>query len=190
MNHPHFHYTGSVTAAAREQLASFLRAGDWVVDATAGRGHDCVELAAAVGPAGRVIGVDIQESAVESASVRMAEQHLAQVDVLRGCHSDWSALLPPEWKGQVKAFVYNLGYLPGGDHSLTTGTGTTLQSIQEAFQWLSPDGVMRIVAYRGHPGGEEEYQAVRALLPKLARTAEFHSPTAGEPPPVIFLLTL
>lgn len=159
------------------------------MDATAGRGHDCAELAVKVGSTGRVMGIDIQEAAIESASVRMAEQHLTQVELLRACHSDWSLLLPPEWKSKVKAFVYNLGYLPGGDHSRTTGRDTTLRSIQGAVQWLHPDGVVRIVAYRGHSGGEEEYQAVRALLPQLGCATEFHSAAAGERDPVLFLLT-
>lgn len=189
MNLSCLQYTGSVTEAARDLLAPFLKEGDWVVDATVGLGRDCVELAAAVGPAGRVMGVDLQAAAVESASEHIAEAALDQVKLVCGCHSDWSSLLPWEWKGRVKAFVYNLGYLPGSDHAVTTQAGTTLRSIENAAQWVCPGGVIRVVAYRGHPGGSEEYRAVRSLLAKLGPARELHSVTGSEAAPALFLLT-
>ena len=157
-------YTGSVTDAARNELSPYLHPGDVVVDATAGQGHDCVELALAVGSDGRVVGLDIQEEAVRLATQRIESEGLAQVEILCGCHSRWSSFLPADLKGCIRAFVYNLGYLPGGDHAVTTQVETTLQSVREAIHWLAPGGVIRLLFYRGHPEGEAEYQAVRSTL--------------------------
>lgn len=64
----------------------------------------------------------------------------------------------------ARIVAFNLGYLPGGDKSLTTTSSTTLQAVEAALEVVSAGGVVSILAYTGHPGGLEEYDAVRALI--------------------------
>jgi hypothetical protein len=57
--------------------------------------------------------------------------------------------------------MFNLGYLPGGDHQLVTRAERTVLALQNACELLADGGVLSVLAYRGHPGGREEAQAVR-----------------------------
>ena len=75
----------------------------------------------------------------------------------------WEAVGEP-----VKAIVFNLGWLPGGDHRITTLTETTLPAIQQALALLMPMGVLVICVYPGHPEGEREQEMVTRLLSSLS----------------------
>jgi hypothetical protein len=76
-------------------------------------------------------------------------------------------VLPPEIFGQVVAVTFNLGYLPGGDKSVVTQTTTTRMALRLSMDLLRPGGLLVVVAYRGHPGGPEECDAVREELSSL-----------------------
>ena len=65
--------------------------------------------------------------------------------------------------------MFNLGYLPGSDGTLTTTPSTTLPALDAARRLLRPGGVMTIVVYTGHEGGRAEADAVdrwAAALPQ------------------------
>ncbi|EFN57927.1 hypothetical protein CHLNCDRAFT_20577, partial [Chlorella variabilis] len=59
------------------------------------------------------------------------------------------------------------GYLPGSDRATTTQESSTLAGVQAACDVLQPGGLCSILCYTGHPGGMEEYQAVKALVAAL-----------------------
>ena len=67
----------------------------------------------------------------------------------------------------VKAMMFNLGYLPGGNKQQTTSAASTETSITAGLKMLVPGGVVTVVVYRGHPGGQQEAQAVRDLAGSL-----------------------
>jgi SAM-dependent methyltransferase len=58
--------------------------GERVVDVGSGAGQTLLELAERVGPAGRVLGVDVSEPMVERARQRVAAAGLSNVDVVLG----------------------------------------------------------------------------------------------------------
>lgn len=60
------------------------RAGEAVLDVGCGCGATVLDLAAAVGPTGRVRGVDVSTPMLDLARRRVAEQELAQVDLALG----------------------------------------------------------------------------------------------------------
>lgn len=62
---------------------------------------------------------------------------------------------------------FNLGYLPGGDKGVTTASDSTLPALEAALEVLSPGGLLSMLCYTGHPGGREEYQAVRQIVAEL-----------------------
>lgn len=139
--------------------------GSWVVDATVGNGHDTVFLAHLVGSDGEVRGYDIQEAAIESARARLRREGIdpSCFELLCVSHETLADTLPSHWQGRIRAFMFNLGYLPGGDKSVITETRSTLRAVQSALDWLAVGGVMTVVLYPGHPGGEAEADAVRQL---------------------------
>ena len=60
--------------------------------------------------------------------------------------------------------MFNFGYLPGGDHELTTRGETSVAAVSQAMDLLAPGGRMTLTFYTGHPGGPEEADAVLRLL--------------------------
>jgi SAM-dependent methyltransferase len=148
------------TARAHRELAAVIRPGDLVIDATAGNGHDTVFLAERVGESGRVIAFDIQPDAIASTKARLDAAGLAgRVSLIEGSHGGIGAVAG---SGSVAAVVFNLGYLPGGDHGVITQREETLDATRQALDVLRPGGLLAIVCYPGHPGGDEESAAVLA----------------------------
>ncbi len=58
------------------------------------------------------------------------------------------------------AIVFNLGWLPGAQHGITTRVETTLSAVDQALEALAPDGVMTICIYPGHEEGARERDAL------------------------------
>jgi predicted methyltransferase len=148
------------TARAHREIAAVLREGDVAIDATAGNGHDTVFLGKLVGHAGKVIAFDVQEQAIASTRERLAADNLLErVTLVHGSHA---AIADHAKAGSVAAVMFNLGYLPGGDHTVITRTTETLRALDEALHTLKPGGVLTIVCYPGHEGGDEESAEVVA----------------------------
>jgi tRNA A58 N-methylase Trm61 len=155
---------------AQSILESRLQPGDIVVDATAGNGHDTLFLARRVLPGGQVFAFDIQADAIRQTEIRLrdAEMDLTRVSLHVAGHETLAATLPPSVHGQVRACMFNLGYLPGGDKARITQVETTLAAIQQALDLLAEDGVLTVVVYPGHEGGMEEAGKVTAWLGSLS----------------------
>lgn len=147
-----------------------LSPGDTAVDATVGNGHDTVVLARAVGTEGQVLGVDVQADAIDATRRRLAAAGLAsRVRLVRAGHETVAEHVPDRRHGRVGAVMFNLGYLPGSDSSLTTTPQTTIPALEAAMRLLRPDGVLTAVLYSGHAGGPEEVEAVEAWAEALPR---------------------
>ena len=149
---------------AREVILRAVEPGDAVVDATMGNGHDTQTLCEAVGPAGRVYAFDVQEQAVEETKKRLREQALEdRAELSHAGHEEMLLYV----KRPVKAVVFNLGWLPGGDHTVTTRWETTRRAVESALHLLLPGGVLVICAYPGHAEGEREKAELTAFLSAL-----------------------
>lgn len=149
---------------ARELVGSCLKPGFAAVDATCGNGHDTVYLAECVGPGGVVYAFDVQEQAIAGTKKRLADAGLLdRVKLLHGSHGDehrWPA-------AGIGAVMFNLGYLPGGDHTLVTQPDSTVAALRAAAARLNRGGMITLVIYTGHPGGYEEFAAVRQYAASL-----------------------
>ena len=149
---------------AREVLERAVRPGDTVVDATMGNGHDTLMLCEAVGPAGRVYAFDIQQDAVKETEKLLQSQGMAdRATLINAGHEHMKDYV----KGPVNAVVFNLGWLPGGDHSITTRWETTSRAVQAALELLGTGGVLVICAYPGHGEGDRERRELAGFLSTL-----------------------
>jgi predicted methyltransferase len=138
-----------------------LSPGATAVDATVGNGHDTVVLARAVGQEGIVYGFDVQAEAIAETRRRLRDAQLdARVALQRAGHETMERHVPGALHGAVDAIMFNLGYLPGSDASLTTEPGTTLPALRASLRLLRPGGVLTVVLYTGHEGGPREAEAV------------------------------
>ncbi len=150
---------------AREILERVVQPGDAVIDATMGNGHDTVFLCSSVGPSGRVYAFDIQEQAVISTSLLLRQENLAERARLFCCGHEHLDIHVPE---PVRAAVFNLGWLPGGNHGITTRWETTRAAVCKALDLLLPGGVLVICAYPGHPEGDRERHELSTFLSSLS----------------------
>ena len=142
-------------------LQNLVPQGASVVDATCGNGKDTAFLAQLVGETGQVWAFDIQKQALHNTYRFLCEQGLEQrVKLIQACHSRIHCFVP----GPIFACMFNLGYLPGGDHDVTTEASTTLLALSALKDMLSKGGIMSIVSYPGHPAGKQEYDKVKAYL--------------------------
>lgn len=154
-----------------------LEQGGWAIDATCGNGYDTLCLARLIAPEAGVIGLDMQEKAIQNTKnlFKLQGQDLAQVHFFCQSHAEFPSLAKEK---PIRLIVYNLGYLPGGDKSLTTLVDSTLQSIHKALDLLLPQGVVSITCYPGHSEGEREEKALQALSEQLDPkiwSSSFHS---------------
>jgi ubiquinone/menaquinone biosynthesis C-methylase UbiE len=165
-----------LTTLAQQAVARRLQIGDIAIDATAGNGHDTCFLAESIGPAGCVYAFDVQPEALQRTASRLETRELRNVVYCEADHADMLSVLPDELLGYVRAIMFNLGYLPGGDKRLTTSTSTTIRALSASVRLLQPRGVLTVLAYPGHPGGEDETRAVQEFLGTLD-SAQFQNQT-------------
>lgn len=146
-----------MTEYAHDWLARVVQAGDVVIDATCGNGYDALFLAQAVGDEGRVYAFDIQEQALATTEERLrAADALQQVTLIHDSHAHVQQYVPH----RVKAILFNLGYLPGGDKDITTTVESSLIAIQAGLELLEVGGVLVVVVYPGHTAGAVERAAI------------------------------
>lgn len=144
---------------AHDFLAQVITQEDIVVDATMGNGHDTLFLAKL---AKQVYAFDIQEQALEKTSQRLQEAGLTNVDLILQGHETVDQFVT-----EVKAAIFNLGYLPSADKSIITQPQTTIESLDKLCQMLIKGGRIAIMIYYGHEGGDIERDAVLDFVSQL-----------------------
>ena len=142
---------------SHEIIEKIVCKGDYVVDATAGNGNDTVFLAGLVGDSGKVYSFDIQTQAIINTGKKVDEMNLSsRVEVINDGHHNLDYYV----KEKIKAAVFNLGYLPGGNHSIATKAETTITAIKKALELITLNGMVIVVIYYGGDSGFEEKEAV------------------------------
>ena len=63
---------------------------------------------------------------------------------------------------------FNFGYLPGGDHNLSTRTETSIEAIRQGLAILKSGGIMSLCIYSGKDTGFEEKAGILTYLKTLA----------------------
>ena len=176
-----------LTTVAHQRWAKLLQPGAVAIDATVGNGHDALRLLNLVGPTGWVHGFDTQALALDRTRLLLASH--ANFSLHHASHADMLSHIPPEHVGQVQLVVFNLGYLPQGDREATTQPASTRAALQVSAELSAPGGWLSVLAYRRHPGGDEERRAVEEVVSSWSWYAEVQdsgSPT--RPGPTWFLV--
>jgi len=149
---------------AKKLVAKVVRPGNICLDATCGNGQDTAFLAQLVGVDGRVYAFDVQKVALEQTQSRLNSKNLAnRVTLIHDGHHQ----LMKHISDQLSCAMFNLGYLPGGNKEITTQPETTIQALEQATKLLRPWGLISMVIYTGHPGGEEEAASVEGWISGL-----------------------
>lgn len=179
----------SVVDWTHQFLTQYVKEGDSCIDATVGNGGDMLFLAQLVGAQGSVTGFDIQQIALDHTREKL-EQHGVNGTLYLDSHANMAEYFEPE---SVAAIVFNLGYLPGGDHKLATKGDSTIQAMEAGLSLLKKGGVISLCIYSGGDSGFEEKEAVLAYLKELDHrkylviTNEFYNKPNHPPMPVFII---
>lgn len=154
-----------VCEMVHREAEKLLCPGAVAIDGTMGNGEDTAFLCEAVGTNGKVYAFDVQDDAIRGTRRRLKNAGLLdRVVMIKDGHQNIRAYV----KEAVDVAVFNLGYLPGGDHAITTLAPTTVRAIGECLALLKEEGAVLIGLYWGHQNGAAEKEAVEAFLTTLS----------------------
>lgn len=145
---------------AHNKVKEVISELDIVIDATCGNGHDTLFLSKL---AGKVYAFDIQEEAIKSTETLLKEQNIKNVTLIHDSHISFQ-------KHNIqnpKVIMYNLGYLPGSDQTVTTMADSTIQSIKDGLDILLIKGLISITVYPGHEEGLQESRDLESFVSSL-----------------------
>ena len=157
------------------------------VDATCGNGLD-TEFLVKLG-FHRIHAFDIQSTAIQATKDRLSKDKAILVELHQTNHKDIASFVDQK----VDCIMFNFGYLPGGDKTITTTANTTIHALNSASKLLNCGGLMSLMCYPGHPNGAIETKAIKEWLSNLednfiveTHLAESPKPTA----PILYLVKL
>ena len=151
-----------VLAFSKKLLKEVIDKNSIVVDATAGNGNDTLFLAKT--SAKKVFAFDVQNQATTNTNDLLEKNNLAdKCEVILDSHENFDKYI----EENIQAVVFNLGYLPNADHTITTQAETTLNAIKKFITKLNIGGRIVIVVYWGHANGKVEKDALLKELSQL-----------------------
>lgn len=139
--------------------------GDLCIDATMGNGNDTLLLSRLCGENGRVLAFDVQEIALSHTRQKLTEQHAPEnYRLILDSHANMAAYAK---ENTVSCIVFNLGYLPGGDHEMATRKESSIQALSAGLTLLKKGGMISLCIYSGGDSGFEELNVVLSWLKEL-----------------------
>lgn len=154
-----FKYVGDISKISHYIIDEFLEEKDIAVDATLGNGYDTDFLSDKFN---KVYAFDIQECACDAYKNRGKEN----VQVINDSHEKIKDYV----KENADCIMYNLGFLPGGNKSITTMHESSLKSIKDGLELLKSGAMMSIAIYRGHDEGKIEENIIMDYVKNLPKS--------------------
>ncbi|MBR3840029.1 MAG: class I SAM-dependent methyltransferase [Erysipelotrichales bacterium] len=129
------------------------------IDFTCGQGFDTLFLGKHYE---HVVAFDIQEDAIKQSQQRITEQGLFNVEFHQVSHDQFD-----EYVASFDAGIFNLGYLPHGDSSITTQGNIVITALEKGTKLLTSKGKIVVVCYPGFNQGLKESEEVEKWLSTL-----------------------
>lgn len=127
------------------------------IDATAGNGHDTLFLAK---HCKKVYSFDIQKIAIDNTRKLLLKNKMSNVKLINDSHEQLNKYVNKE----VDCVMFNLGFLPGGSHKVSTNYKSTIIAIRQAMELIKKNGLIIIVIYHGQDSGFIERDNVLSFL--------------------------
>lgn len=148
-------------------IKEYVKDGDFVIDATCGNGNDTLFLSGLVGETGKVFSFDIQEIAILNTKEKLKLSNFQDnTCIILDSHENMDKYVD----SNIKAVMFNLGYMPGGDHKVSTTYEKSILAIKKALSLLCKNGIITIVIYSGGHTGFDEKNKVLDFLEKIDYT--------------------
>lgn len=119
---------------------------DIAIDFTMGNGNDTLTLSKV---SNKVYSFDIQQLALDK--TKELTKDISNIELILDGHENFD-----KYVSNFDIGVFNLGYLPQGNHQITTMVDTSLIAIKKAIEHLNKKGHLYIVVYIGHDEGKRE----------------------------------
>ena len=178
-----------ITELYHRMVKPYIHPGELCIDATMGNGKDTEFLCRCTGEKGRVLAFDIQQEALLHTRTLLENRlPFKNYELYLKSHEYMNEYAAEE---TVSCILFNLGYLPAGDHALSTKAKTTLPAMECGLRLLKKGGVMGICIYSGKDTGFEEKDSVlswlAALNPKdyLVLVTHYYNRPNNPPIPVL-----
>lgn len=139
----------------------FIKHGDIVVDATCGNGNDTLMLSLL---AKKVIAFDVQKEAIENTEKLLKDNKVNNVKLVHDSHQYFDKYLK-NYNGKISLILFNLGYLPKGNKSITTNHKSTILAIKNGLKLLNKKGMILVTCYP-HEEGKKESNTILNYLKK------------------------
>ena len=107
------------------------------VDATCGMGNDSLFMAETLNHTGHLVCYDIQDVAISTTKELLTSHNYLNVEYKQMSHEFISEI--------ADLIIYNCGYLPGHDKSLTTKASSTLASVKKALSIMAVNTNLLII---------------------------------------------
>ncbi len=153
------YYDKNALKLSHEYLKAHINKTDVCVDATMGRGRDTLLLC---NLSKEVYAFDIQPDAIASTQALLEENAITNAQLILDSHHNLK-----NYVEDAKCVVFNLGFLPGGDHTIFSHSDTSIKAIEAALDIIPSDGFVSICSYYGGDTGFEERDNLLAFLEKL-----------------------
>lgn len=144
---------------AHLQMKNYITKNDIVIDMTMGNGYDTLFLA---GLAKYVYAFDIQKIAIDATNKSLIENGFSNYKLILDNHINILSYVK-----NFKYVIYNLGYLPHGDKTITTTTESTILSLETTLSHLDCQGIVFMMVYPAHKEGKNESVAIDQYLKNL-----------------------
>jgi len=156
----------NMLAMAKRLLNVSVKENGVYADFTMGNGNDTLYMKKAC-PSGKIYSFDIQKAALETTEKLLKTESCLDENVKLICdsHANFKKYINEPLDGAV----FNLGYLPGGDKTITTLTESTLKCLQDALGILKTGGVTVVSVYPGHSEGTKEGEEILKFAQNLDR---------------------
>lgn len=143
---------------AHEVLRQYVKDDSVVIDMTCGNGHDTKFITTL--PAKKILSFDIQEQALNKAKTLNDDD---RIEFILDSHENVS-----DYIDEFDVAIFNLGYLPGSDKTITTTKDTTISAISNLISIGGDSFLIIIVVYPGHEEGRIESLAINDFLDNLS----------------------
>lgn len=155
-----FSYAKDVSLMAQDIIKNYCGNFNTAVDCTLGNGHDTEFLSKYFN---KVYSFDIQEIAIRN----FEKNKPTNVVLIHDSHEEIEKYIENE---HIDCFMYNLGFLPGGNKEITTKANSSLNSIKSSLKKLSNNGIITICLYIGHEEGKKEAESLLPFLKFLDKS--------------------
>lgn len=150
-------YMKKITTIAQELLLE-VNHKDIAVDFTCGNGNDTFFLGHQFK---EVHAFDIQQQAIDNTENMC--RYLKNVHVYLDSHEHFD-----KYTRRLDAGIFNLGYLPQSDETVTTNGDTVITTLNKIWERMNYEGRVVLVLYPGFEIGKQEAMKVEGYCSTLA----------------------